>query len=635
MASMSIAASLRIFGPHCTAEAARRWKWALMLLVALVALVDLWALSNWRASVDPAVHGSLLVELGPLRAAGGWQELRQLDPLSPLRAAGASVGDEVRLRPGDGFLRDLRVDEPIPVELRSMNAVRHLAVRPVPDPDFSPGRATVGFVSGWLARVLALVIGALIVLRRAESPSLRALALYLILQNALGWFMPLPGGRFHDQGVMWLFPLLDEIAGLAALWSALQVQGDRPLWRHRWVRATFLVFVVLLALPLARWSLQWRIGGNAAVWIAVPLLDTLTSPTGYWFVRVLLVAAVLASFGSGRRKAHGVMRQRMTWVGVALGLPMAWAAVQDVLWAIWKFPSVQKPSMGTWPFLVQDVTFLIGCLILVWAVLRHRVFNLGLVVQRALVFSIISTALIIVLGLGKWLTETWLRASGGRHTFIYDAAIAMAVVGTFAILQTRVTSLANRLFFRSWREKAQALREFVEGAIESNDGAGVRSRFVQACDAFTGATGCALYAMGEDGHLHRVHASLADAPERIARASDLASSLAEARGKVDVSRLDGGHVADWAFPMAVHGEMSGALLVGPRGDGVAYRPEELAQLEESVRHVGLLLEALRVADLERAHRELERRYEELARASARVSAENAQLKGARSPEQDA
>jgi hypothetical protein len=65
--------------------------------------------------------------------------------------------------------------------------------------------------------------------------------------------------------------------------------------------------------------------------------------------------------------------------------------------------------------------------------------------------------------------------------------------------------------------------------------------------------------------------------------------------------------------MAARGELSGALLVAPREDGVAYRPEELEQLAESARHIGVCLEALRVVELERAHRELARRYEELVR----------------------
>ena len=127
----------------------------------------------------------------------------------------------------------------------------------------------------------------------------------------------------------------------------------------------------------------------------------------------------------------------------------------------------------------------------------------------------------------------------------------------------------------------------------------------------TGGLGSALYTMGEEGDLHAAHATMQGAPPRIARDSEIAKSLAQ--GNVDMARLEEGSAADWAFPMAARGELSGALLVAPREDGVAYRPEELEQLAESARHIGVCLEALRVVELERAHRELARRYEELVR----------------------
>ncbi|HUP10128.1 MAG TPA: hypothetical protein VMU47_23450, partial [Caldimonas sp.] len=126
---MATTSVLRTFGPDCAVATATRWKWALLALVAVVGCIDVWALSNWRASIDPDVHGTLGIELAlPVQ---GWQKLRRVDPQSPLRAAGATVGDEVRIRPGDAFLRDLRTDETIRVELRSSTGVRALDVQPV------------------------------------------------------------------------------------------------------------------------------------------------------------------------------------------------------------------------------------------------------------------------------------------------------------------------------------------------------------------------------------------------------------------------------------------------------------------------------------------------------------------------
>jgi hypothetical protein len=606
---MANALGLRSFGAHCVPSAARGWKWSLLLLVAVVGLVDVWALSNWRASVDPTIHGSLLVDLD--LPSGGWQTLRGVDPQSPLHAAGAAAGDAVRLRPGDSFLRDLRTDETIRVELRSGHATRELELQPVPDPDFPVARAAAGYVAGWLARLLALVIGTLLVLRRVESAALRGLAVYLVLENVSGWFLSLPGGRLHDQGVTWLFLALDVIGGLAALWFAIQVRGERPMWRLRWVRATFAGFALAFAVPILRWNLQWRVGVNTDTWMRIPLLDWMSRESGYWAIWFVLNAAILLFLWHGWRHAKGATRQRLAWIGIALGVPKLWLAVQAV---IWEFHPLLDAPQGRWPFLLEDLAWLLGSVVLGWAVLRHRVFNLGLVVQRALVLSIVSTPLIMILGLGKWLTETWLRASGGRHAFAYDAVVAMAVVGAFALLQSRVTVLAPRLFFRSWLEKAQALRDFVDGAGQIADDSQLKRRYVDAVDAFTRGLGSALYTVGEDGDLHCAHATLHGAPPRIARDSALVKGLAQ--GTVDVAHLEEGSTVDWAFPMAMRGELSGALLVAPREDGVAYRPEEVEQLAEGARHVGVCLEALRVVHLERAHRELVQRYEELVRGGA-------------------
>ncbi|HUP05810.1 MAG TPA: hypothetical protein VMU47_01580 [Caldimonas sp.] len=606
---MATTSVLRTFGPDCAVATATRWKWALLALVALVGCIDVWALSNWRASIDPDVHGTLGLELAlPVQ---GWQKLRRVDPQSPLRAAGATVGDEVRIRPGDAFLRDLRTDETIRVELRSSTGVRALDVQPVSDPAFAVARAVVGFVAGWLAHLIALLIGTLLILRRSESIALRGLAVYLVLQTVGGWYLSLPGGTFHDQGVTWLFLTLDVAGGLAALWFAIQASRDRALWRRAWARDTFAGFPLLFALPIARWYLQWHGDVDTSSWDRVPVIDWLSRESGYWAAWFVLDTAMLLFLWSAWRHAKGPMRPRLAWIGIALGVPKLWLAVQAV---IFEFQPLVESPQGRWPFLVEDLAFLLGTLVLGWAVLRHRVFNLGLVVQRALVLSVVSTPLIMLLGLGKWLTETWLHASGGKRHFVYDAVVAMVVVGVFALLQSRTTALASRVFFRRWQEKARAFRDFVDRAALIDDAGELKRRFVEAVDRFSDAPGSALYTLCADGALECTQHTLAGAPARIEPDSDLARQLAQ--GMVDVTRLDEGLPADWAFPMTARGALSGALLVAPRDDGIAYRREELEQLADSARHIGVCLEALRVVDLERAHRDLERRYQDLVRSAA-------------------
>lgn len=81
--------------------------------------------------------------------------------------------------------------------------------------------------------------------------------------------------------------------------------------------------------------------------------------------------------------------------------------------------------------------------------------------------------------------------------------------------------------------------------------------------------------------------------------------------------------------MAVRGNIFGALLIGARTEGVAYRPEELTQLTDSARTIGLNLESLRAADLQRKHDDLAQRLNELADANKSLAAENASLRAPR------
>ena len=377
----------------------------------------------------------------------------------------------MRVRPGDGFVRTFSVDERIDLELRSAGAERLLSLQPVPDPKFDVAREVTGYVTGWLERLTSLAIGALLVLRRPESPAIRGLTIYLLFVNGFGWYY-LPGG----------------------------------------------------------WILQWHFGLNAPFWLAVPVLDWLSS--SYFSIWAALDAAILGALWLGWHRAQRAMRQRVAWIGLALAVPKLWLLLFDVL--------VQTPLQGTrniWSLgiPVYDLTFFCGSLILGWAVLRHRVFGFGLVVQRALAFSIVSSVLLMALGLGKWLTESLLHAVGGQHSFAYDAAVAMAVVAVFAVVQRRITGYANRIFFLRWHQAAQALRDFVDSAAPIDDADGLQRRFVAAVDAFTGGQGSALYASTDSGRLERLHATLPDAPQAIEVGDELLIELQRGARRVDLT----------------------------------------------------------------------------------------------------
>ena len=73
-----------------------------------------------------------------------------------------------------------------------------------------------------------------------------------------------------------------------------------------------------------------------------------------------------------------------------------------------------------------------------------------------------------------------------------------------------------------------------------------------------------------------------------------------------------------ALPMAHRGELGGFVLLGPRPDGDAYRPDQIDVLESAAREVGLDFYALDLAKLQ-SEVDNERRTAEVLRAQLRTA----------------
>ncbi len=321
------------------------------------------------------------------------------------------------------------------------------------------------------------------------------------------------------------------------------------------------------------------------------------------------------------------MRLRIAWIALALGVPMLWQTLNDL---VWQLLSGEYAYPVTWVSQVGTYVRLGGILLLGFAVLRHRVFDFdfGFVVQRALVYSVVSLMILVLLGVGKWATESLLERFSGERSFTRDALIVVCVVAVFAALQQRISKMVTRVFFSSWYEAAQALHEFVDDAAQLTDADVVRQRFAAAVDAFTGGQGCALYVADADGQLRLDRATLDGMPSEIRSEDGLVAELRKRTRRVDLGPLRDRLRGDWAFPMRVRGSLYGALLIGPRTEGISYRQEELVQLADSVRTIGLHLESLSASELRRQHSDLVKRMAELAEANRSLAAENADLKGA-------
>jgi hypothetical protein len=269
----------------------------------------------------------------------------------------------------------------------------------------NPGRAAVGWVASW-AWILWVTLSAV--------------------------FLPLvfPDGRLLSR--RWR-----PVAWLGGFALALTVAGMGVQPGH-------------LALNETVWN-PLGLDGAAAEWAEVALR----------IGGVLVGAAVLlaaASLVLRFRRARGVERQQLKWFAFAglLALTgLALAAVGDWLPAPWSEP---VGGLG-WS------TFLLGALVGIpvaigIAILRHRLFDIDIVINRALVYGTLTVALAAAYLVSVLVLRLFLSPATG-HSDLAVAASTLAVAALFRPLRNRIQGVVDRRFFRQRYDAVRTLDGFV------------------------------------------------------------------------------------------------------------------------------------------------------------------------------
>jgi hypothetical protein len=315
----------------------------------------------------------------------------------------------------------------------------------------------------------------------------------------------------------------------------------------------------------------------------------------------------------GWRRCTGLLRQRMAWIALALGVSVA-SSVVDALTSVL---GVEGALFGRYLYVFMDLSSLLSAALLGYAVLRHRVFDFGLVVQHAVVVSLASGFVLVLLAGARWVLEQALHETGGKHSALYDLGLGMLIVVLFARVQSDLTERVHRLLFRRWHAQDEALRHAVAKAAHVIDADVLRQRVVEAVDRFVGHAGNALYAVETDGALQLRAGTLGGAPPWLAPDDEAAVELRLGSARIALAALSGSVLAacaEFAFPMSARGRPVGLLVIGPQPDGQAYREDQLELLAASAQRVGLEVEGLRIDALERENRRLREALEEKAGA---------------------
>jgi len=283
-------------------------------------------------------------------------------------------------------------------------------------------------------------------------------------RNPIGWLLSLAG----------LFATITFFVSQYAAFATTTAPGSLPgpgvaIWLSLWLWMGMLgslLYTVLLfpsgRLPSPRWRLASRIAGLVLGVVAVifafgtpatsdpvPLRNPLWIPAlsplyavveAGFVIFVVLFGVAVASLVVRFRRSRGVERQQLKWI-VAAGVVMVVTLASGLVWE----------SDWAWMAAVLALPTSIGI-----AILRHRLYDIDLLINRTLVYGALSAALLATYVLSVIALSALLRPLTGSS----DLAVAgstLAVVALFAPLRLRFQYLVDQRFSRSRYDAARSL----------------------------------------------------------------------------------------------------------------------------------------------------------------------------------
>jgi hypothetical protein len=255
-----------------------------------------------------------------------------------------------------------------------------------------------------------------------------------------GWFSLLLGGPFALTGLAIMFLIAPDGRLLARQWRYAVALAAAGL-------GCFVLGLALLpGVSAGDMVITDDTGGRAIAALF---------KYGLWVITAGLVVAV-ASLVVRMRRAHGVLHQQLRWItasGIFLPATLIWRQVYEGV------NGGEQTFEATVPLFVA-YSFIPICTAI--AILRYRLYNIELIINRAVVFAV-GTAFVaggyvlLVVGLGHFLSHGLAsRTVGFWPSLIATAAVALA----FQPLRKRVARLADRVAYGARALPYEALSDF-------------------------------------------------------------------------------------------------------------------------------------------------------------------------------
>ncbi len=352
---------------------------------------------------------------------------------------------------------------------------------------------SVGF--GWLSRSLAggdvswsgggILANALFVLAVFTFPVVGLVIATRRPGNRIGWILLAIGlgwgvansTSYSDYGLVlhhhvpaaaavaavgstfWIVPIVLMGTFLLLLFPDGRLPG--PRWRPvAWLSGAVIVVGVLTGVLTPGKMTQAGYPGATNPY-GVTALATVVDDAKFALILVpILMVASAAALIVRFRRARGDTRRQIKWLAAAAGLVAGTYAVVE-LTSVIAYPS--SPHAPGWLLVSQGVALVSFGLIPVAigiAILRHRLFDIDLIVRRTLVYAVLVACLAVIYLAGVYAIEAVVRSvSGSSGTFAVTLS-TLAVALAFQPLRRRIQTAVDRRFYRAGYDAGRTLDAF-------------------------------------------------------------------------------------------------------------------------------------------------------------------------------
>src|ERR671912_1841662 len=299
-------------------------------------------------------------------------------------------------------------------------------------------------------------------------------------QNAIGWI-------FCSIGVVAGIRLFVSEYAIVTLLAeprsvpAMLPGGEIMAWISSWLWVSFIGLFVFLALlfpdgrlPSSRWRpFGWLVGVvivtgtvSVALWpetaagfdlvnqpLGIEVATDTVNPVETIVYALGLVAA--ASLLVRLRRSRGVERQQVKWFAYAVAVLATSAILAYVV-----SESVRVVWLG-WASFMLVIASVVGLPVAVGiAILRYRLYNIDLLLNRTLVYGALTAVLAAVYFGSIVLFQMLFRAFTGQESQLAVVVSTLAIAALFTPLRPRIQSFIDRRFYRRKYDARKTLEAF-------------------------------------------------------------------------------------------------------------------------------------------------------------------------------